>query len=194
MTPSLKRDTWQQHIQAWQQSQLSKKAYCREHNLNSACFYKWYSKLALKPAAPQPALASAMNSLTLIPLTRPKTLHLVTHLSLHSPKGWRIDLEPVDMRLGIDGLSSRVVQYLGKSPCDGHAYAFTNRSRNRLKLVVWDGNGVWLCQRRLHQGHFVWPQSIESSYEVSEAQWQWLVNGIDWRRLNRPLPTDWQVG
>lgn len=91
MTPSLKRDTWQQHIQAWQQSQLSKKAYCREHNLNSTCFYKWYSKLALKPAAPQPALASAMNSLTLIPLTRPKTLHLVTHLSLHSPKGWRID-------------------------------------------------------------------------------------------------------
>ena len=53
-------------------------------------------------------------------------------------------LEPVDMRLGIDGLSSRVVQYLGKSPCDGHAYAFTNRSRNRLKLVVWDGNGVRL--------------------------------------------------
>ena len=103
-------------------------------------------------------------------------------------------LEAVDMRLGIDGLSSRVVQYLGKSPCDGHAYAFTNRSRNRLKLVVWDGNGVWLCQRRLHQGHFVWPQSVESSYEVSEAQWQWLVNGIDWRRLNRPLPTDWQVG
>jgi hypothetical protein len=48
MTPSLKRDTWQQHIQAWQQSQLSKKAYCREHNLNSACFYKWYSKLALR--------------------------------------------------------------------------------------------------------------------------------------------------
>ena len=55
-------------------------------------------------------------------------------------------LEAVDMRLGIDGLSSRVVQYLGKSPCDGHAYAFTNRSRNRLKLVVWDGNGVWLGQ------------------------------------------------
>jgi hypothetical protein len=91
MTPSLKRDTWQQHIQAWQQSQLSKKAYCREHNLNSACFYKWHSKLALKPAAPQPALASAMNSLTLIPLTRPKTQHSVTHLSLHSPQGWRID-------------------------------------------------------------------------------------------------------
>ena len=103
-------------------------------------------------------------------------------------------LEAVDMRLGIDGLSSRIERHLGKSPCDGHAYAFSNKSRNRLKLVVWDGNGVWLCQRRLHQGHFVWPQSIESAYQVSEAQWQWLVNGVDWRRLNRPLPLAWKVG
>ena len=105
-------------------------------------------------------------------------------------------LEAVDMRLGIDGLSSRVVQYLGKSPCDGHAYAFTNRSRNRLKLVVWDGNGVWLCQRRLHQGHFVWPHITPdtTACRVSEAQWQWLISGVDWSRLNRPLPAQYQVG
>ena len=110
--------------------------------------------------------------------------------------------DAVDMRMGIDGLSARIVQHLGKSPCDGHAYAFTNRSRNRLKLLVWDGNGVWLCQRRLHQGHFVWPQSVGSvdqagdarGYHVTEAQWLWLINGVDWRRLNRPLPPAWQVG
>lgn len=105
-------------------------------------------------------------------------------------------LEPVDMRLGLDGLSSRIVQQLGKSPCDGHAYAFTNRARNRLKLVVWDGNGVWLCQRRLHQGHFVWPKSAldSASSVINEAQWQWLISGVDWSRLNRPLPSHWQVG
>ena len=105
-------------------------------------------------------------------------------------------LEAVDMRLGIDGLSSRVVQHLGKSPCDGHAYAFTNRARNRLKLLVWDGNGVWLCQRRLHQGYFVWPKSgaDTAAHLVSEAQWQWLISGVDWSRLNRPLPSHWQVG
>ena len=102
--------------------------------------------------------------------------------------------KPVDMRLGIDGLSALIVQQLGQTPRDGTAYVFTNRARNRIKLVAWDGNGVWLCLRRLHQGHFVWPHSVESSYHVSEAQWQWLVNGVDWRRLNRPLPTDWQVG
>jgi transposase len=91
-------------------------------------------------------------------------------------------LEPVDMRLGIDGLSSRIVQQLGKSPCDGHAYAFTNRARNRLKLVVWDGNGVWLCQRRLHQGHFVWPKSAvdAASSVVNESLY---FSGYQWRLL-----------
>jgi transposase len=89
-------------------------------------------------------------------------------------------LEPVDMRLGIDGLSARIVQQLGQTPCDGTAYVFTNRARNRIKCVAWDGNGVWLCLRRLHQGHFVWPKTASDSnaYIVSEAQWQWLISGL----------------
>jgi len=55
---------------------------------------------------------------------------------------------------------------------------------------------VWLCQRRLHQGYFVWPKSSAdtAAHLVSEAQWQWLISGVDWSRLNRPLPSHWQVG
>ena len=67
-------------------------------------------------------------------------------------------VEPIDMRAGIDGLSQRIQNTLGRSPCDGSAYAFRNRRRNRLKLLVWDGTGVWLCHRRLHQGHFTLAQ------------------------------------
>ena len=52
------------------------------------------------------------------------------------------------MRAGIDGLSLRIQATLGRSPRDGSAYAFANRRRNRLKMLVWDGTGVWLCQRR----------------------------------------------
>ena len=63
-------------------------------------------------------------------------------------------VEPIDMRAGIDGLSQRIQNTLARSPCDGSAYAFRNRRLNRLKLLVWDGTGVWLCHRRLHQGHF----------------------------------------
>ena len=52
-------------------------------------------------------------------------------------------IQPVDMRLGIDGLSLLVQEALGKAPCDGSAYAFRNRRQNRLKLLIWDGAGVW---------------------------------------------------
>ena len=68
-------------------------------------------------------------------------------------------VEPIDMRAGINGLSQRIQSTLGRSPCDGSAYAFRNRRLTRLKLLIWDGTGVWLCQRRLHQGHFTWPRA-----------------------------------
>jgi hypothetical protein len=51
-------------------------------------------------------------------------------------------VEPVDGRLGIDGLSRRIEQTLGRSPCDGSAYGFCNRAGNRIKLVVWDRLGI----------------------------------------------------
>ena len=80
-----------------------------------------------------------------------------------TPEQVWLAVEPVDMRMGIDGLSLRIQQLLGCSPCDGTAYAFCNRQGNRVKLVVWDGTGVWLCQRRLHRGHFIWPTSNAAS-------------------------------
>jgi len=57
---------------------------------------------------------------------------------------------PVDMRRGIDGLSAVVQEALGQAPCSGMAFVFRNKVGNRLRLLVWDGNGVWLCHRRLH--------------------------------------------
>ena len=68
-------------------------------------------------------------------------------------------VEPVDMRRGIDGLSVLVEQALQRSPCAGSVFVFCNRTGNRIKVLLWDGTGVWLCQRRLHQGRFVWERS-----------------------------------
>lgn len=81
----------------------------------------------------------------------------------------------------------------GRSPCDGSAYAFRNRAGNRIKLLIWDGTGVWLCVRRLHRGRFTWPQSNESICTLSEAEWRWLTAGVDWRRLQAKAPEEWQV-
>lgn len=100
---------------------------------------------------------------------------------------------PVDMRLGVDGLSLQVQQALGRAPCDGTAYVFANRRRTRMKLICWDGNGVWLCQRRLHRGHFVWPQPGDAVCELSDEQWQWLISGVDWQRLSATTPMHWKL-
>jgi transposase len=79
-----------------------------------------------------------------------------------------------------------VQQSLGHNLCAGLAFVFRNASGNRVKVLLWDGNGVWLCQRRLHQGHFIWPQSKSSEpcFSLTEGQWEWLVAGLDWRRLS----------
>jgi transposase len=102
-------------------------------------------------------------------------------------------VEPVDMRLCIDGLSARIQQSLGRSPCDGTAYAFRNRRGTRIKLLQWDGTGVWLSQRRLHRGGFVWPVACERLFTLSQAQWQWLITGVDWQHLEARPPGHLQV-
>lgn len=90
---------------------------------------------------------------------------------------------PVDMRWGADGLSLYVQQVLRADPCAGSAYLFRNKRGNRIKVLLWDGTGVWLCQRRLHRGQFVWPRPGDSRFAVTPEQWQWLIAGVDWQRL-----------
>ncbi len=92
--------------------------------------------------------------------------------------------EPVDMRRGIDGLSMLVQQILERPPCAGSAFIFCNRAGNRIKVLSWDGTGVWLCQRRLHEGRFVWKKSDGGCVELTQAQWEWLIVGVDWHRLS----------
>jgi transposase len=85
-----------------------------------------------------------------------------------------VAVAPVDMRRGLDGLSAIVQQSLGHSPCAGSAFIFRNRVGNRLRLLLWDGNGVWLCQRRLHQGGFVWPKVGDAVFAMTQR------SGIGW--------------
>jgi transposase len=62
-----------------------------------------------------------------------------------------------------------------------------------LRLLLWDGNGVWLCQRRLHQGGFVWPKVGDAVFAMTQAQWHWLVAGVDWQRLSAQPQAEWRV-
>jgi transposase len=68
-------------------------------------------------------------------------------------------LEPVDMRKHYDGLWALAAQHLGLDPKTGTLFVFTNKSRDRIKLLHWDGTGVWVLAKRLEQGRFTWPTS-----------------------------------
>jgi len=110
-----------------------------------------------------------------------------------SPDQLHCIVEPIDMRRGMDGLSQWIQSSLGKSPCDGTAYAFANRAKTRLKLVLWDGTGVWCCQRRLHRGSFVWPSADDTEVVLTPEQWNYLIKGVDWTRLSAQPRGDWRV-
>jgi transposase len=110
-----------------------------------------------------------------------------------SPDQLHCIVEPIDMRRGMDGLSQWIQISLGKSPCDGTAYAFANRAKTRLKLLIWDGTGVWCCQRRLHRGRFVWPTANDTHVVLTSEQWNYLINGVDWQRLSAQPNVGWCV-
>jgi transposase len=68
-----------------------------------------------------------------------------------------VALEPVDMRLGFNGLSARVQTVLDQEVLTGHLFLFTNKLRNRIRVLYWDGSGLWVCAKRLEKGTFGWP-------------------------------------
>jgi len=65
-------------------------------------------------------------------------------------------VEPVDFRKGIDGLVQVCRQRLNTDPITGALFVFANRRRRALKILMYDGQGFWLCQKRLSQGRFGW--------------------------------------
>src|ERR1700738_5622460 len=69
--------------------------------------------------------------------------------------------EAVDMRKGFEGLYGLVRDQLGHDPLSGHLFLFTNRTHTRLKALVWDGSGLWVCAKRLERGRFRWPEAKE---------------------------------
>lgn len=88
--------------------------------------------------------------------------------------------EPVDMRKGFEGLFGLVRDQLGQDPLSGHLFLFTNRMRTRLKALVWDGSGLWVCAKRLESGRFHWPEKAEAhSVSLRAEELAMLVNGMD---------------
>jgi transposase len=101
--------------------------------------------------------------------------------------------EAVDFRKGIDGLCAVCRQALGDNPLSGSVYVFRNRSGTALKILLYDGQGFWLCMKRLSQGRFRWwPTGSDASSALSARELAILLwNGNpqqaqmaqDWRQV-----------
>lgn len=102
-----------------------------------------------------------------------------------TPTGVWLAVTPIDLRCGIDRLLIAVQALLGGASIDGAAYVFRNRAGTRIKVVCVDGQGVWLCVRRLHEGKFHWPRAGDTRLSLSREQFDWLVAGVDWQRLSQ---------
>lgn len=97
-----------------------------------------------------------------------------------------IAVEAVDMRKGFEGLYGLVRDHLGQDPLSGHLFLFTNRTRTRLKALVWDGSGLWVCAKRLEKGRFRWPEAQNTrSVTMRAEELAMMVNGLDLKRVEQ---------
>ena len=85
------------------------------------------------------------------------------------------------MRKSFNGLYGLVRDRLGCDPTSGHVFLFTNARRNRLKLLVYDGSGLWVAAKKLDGGRFCWPESNTTATKLvlSQEELALLVGGID---------------
>ena len=88
--------------------------------------------------------------------------------------------EPVDLRKSIDGLSLLVSHVLGQEPFSAPLFVFTNRRRDKLKVLHYDVNGFALYYNRLERGRFRWPAipAGQTVLVIDYRQFQWLLSGL----------------
>lgn len=86
-----------------------------------------------------------------------------------------------DMRKGMNGLHGLVRSRLESDPTNGHLFVFCNAGRTRLKILYFDGSGLWLCAKRLERGRFDWPEEVEGMAKValSATELAALVDGLE---------------
>lgn len=98
-----------------------------------------------------------------------------------------VAVEAVDMRKGFEGLYGLVRDQLGADPLSGHLFLFSNRTRTRLKALVWDGSGLWVCAKRLERGRFRWPEAKPQQRGVTmrSEELAMLVNGLDLKQTRQ---------
>ena len=96
-----------------------------------------------------------------------------------------------DMRLGFDGLYALVVGQLQQDPRSGHLFLFANKRKDRMKVLFFDSNSLWVCARRMEKGRLHWPTSADGRVQLTREEFALLIGGID---LNTTTKRKWYRG
>jgi transposase len=95
-----------------------------------------------------------------------------------------VAVEACDMRKGFNGLAALVEQRLGEELKAGALFVFSNRRHTRIKILCWDGTGLWVLTKRLEQGTFSWPKQVEpekTKLRLNPQALAMLTDGVDLR-------------
>ena len=95
-----------------------------------------------------------------------------------------VAVEACDMRKGFNGLHAVVTERLGEEPRAGALFVFSNRRHTRIKILCWDGTGLWVLTKRLEQGTFSWPKNLEpgtTKLKLTPQALAMLTDGVDLR-------------
>lgn len=102
-----------------------------------------------------------------------------------------VAIDPCDMRRGHNGLLALVGERLQEDIRSGALFVFTNKSRRLLKVLYWDGTGLWLMCKRLEKGTFSWPRHAASGLaklKLAPEAFTMLTDGID---MHGAMPRGW---
>lgn len=83
-----------------------------------------------------------------------------------------------DLRRGIDGLADIVRESFHLDPYTNSIFLFCGRRSDRIKALVWEGDGYLLAYKRLETGSFRWPRTSDEVQEISDQQFRWLMEGL----------------
>jgi transposase len=100
-----------------------------------------------------------------------------------------VALEPLDFRKGMDGTGALCRRVLFEDPHSGSLFVFRNRKGTMIRILVHDGHGLWLMNKRVSQGRFpVWKLTADHAHHLAAHELQLLLVGGDWSKASVPAP------
>jgi transposase len=103
-----------------------------------------------------------------------------------------LSVQPADFRKGIDGLSQLCRKVLSSDPFSGYIFVFRNKRATAIKMLMYDGQGFWMCQKRLSKGRFEWwPEDGKSPLkQLAAHELNLLIWNGDFRKA--PIAPFWR--